>query len=263
MKKIEFFSTIDGVSDVAPIIEAKDLKMPWIEKTKQDYKQRLAVSNGETFFHVARCPAIMDLLQTGYIISSFCDIAIETIKDRPDGFSWIIPNSDLTDLMFENENCEIIQNHSLTHGTTAKYVPQPPNTLETVIKINTPWHMVVPKGMKVLMLPVPYTENFAFTACSGIWEPSMSSNINIQLYWNNLDGKYFIKAGTPLAHLILLSDEKFEFECRDANEKDKKWLKKRKYFQNMSFMLKRNILKTSYDKHFNQESKCPFHKWFK
>jgi hypothetical protein len=60
-----------------------------------------------------------------------------------------------------------------------------------------------------------------------------------------------IKAGTPLAHFIPISEEKFNLVCRDATENDKKWLRKRNFFNNFTFKLKRNLIKDFYHKHFN------------
>jgi len=58
-----------------------------------------------------------------------------------------------------------------------------------------------------------------------------------------------MKAGTPIAQLIPLSEKTYDFVVRDKNEKDEQWLQKFKYFNNMAFQYARNLIKKAYNKH--------------
>lgn len=254
MKNIEFFSTVAGVAEVAPVIEAKKFTLPWFNTCKEDYVNLLKENDGGTFFHVYRCPGIFDLYNHGYILTAWCDIQIETNGDGQ-GFKWTLPNSDLMDVLQDANNTPIVATHSF------QQIPVPPNTLKTIIKINTPWHIIAPKGMKFLINPIAYSDNAVFTNATGILDPSIASEMNFQLYWHLLNGKHTIKAGTPIAHLIPITEDKLGFKCRDANAHDLSWIKKRKYLMNFAFMLRRPFIKKSYEKHF--ESKCPFSRFFK
>lgn len=258
MMKIEFFSSIDGVADSSPILEAKDLQQPWFNEARNDYINKLNEANGGTFAHAYRCPGIFDLYKTGFFVTAWCDIRIETNGD-PNYYRWTLPNAGLIDLMDEAEKSPIIQEHSF--DGVARHLPFPPNTLRSIIKINTPWHIMAPKGMKFMMLPVPYSNDFTFTQSIGILDPAISSAINCQLYWHNLNGSYTIKAGTPLAYIVPITDKKYQLVCRDKNKKDELWLRKNEFLKNFAFTLKRNVMRQSYEKH--NESKCPITKWFK
>lgn len=258
MMKIEFFSSIEGVADSTPILEAKEYQQPWFNEARNDYVKQLDAANGSTFAHVYRCPGIFDLYKTGFLVTAWCDIKIETNGD-PNYYKWTLPNVNLVELMDEAENSPIVQEHSF--DGIAKSVPVPPNTLRSIIKINTPWHIMAPKGVKFMMLPVPYSNDFTFTQSIGILDPSVSSAINCQLYWHQLNGSYTIKAGTPLAYIVPITERKYFFECRDKNKKDERWLKKKEFLKNFTFTFKRTAMKSAYDKH--NESKCPFSRLFK
>jgi hypothetical protein len=258
MMKIEFFSSIDGVADSTPILEAKEYQQPWFNESKKDYIKQLDFANGGTFAHVYRCPGIFDLYKTGFFITAWCDIKIETNGD-PNYYKWTLPNVNLIELMDESEKSPIVEEHSF--DGVAKHLPIPPNTLRSIIKINTPWHIMAPKGVKFMMLPVPYSNDFTFTQSIGILDPSVSSSINCQLYWHKLNGEHTIKAGTPLAYIVPITEKKYAFECRDKNKKDESWLKKREFLKNFTFTFKRTAMKSAYDKH--NESKCPFTRIFK
>lgn len=253
--KIEFFSEVEGLAESVPIINAKDYKMNWFDASRADYLNTLNDNKGLTFAHAYRCPGIFDLYNHGFFLPAWCDIRIETNGD-PSGFKWVLPNADLLDLM---EDKPIINTHSF--DGVGKHIPVPPNTLRTIIKINSPWHVMAPKGVKFLINPIPYSDDFTFTNATGILDPSISSEINFQLYWHNLNGVHTIKAGTPLIHMIPITEKKYELICRDKNARDELWIKKRKFLNNFTFMLKRNYMKKSYEKH--NESKCPFSRLFK
>jgi hypothetical protein len=256
--KIEFFSSIHGVAESTPILHAKDVQHGWFSECRDDYVKRLNAANGGTFAHAYRCPGIFDLFKNGFFIPAWCDIMIETNGD-PNYYKWTIPNVTMVELMNETELAPIVQDHSF--DGVARNIPVPPNTLRSIVKINTPWHIVAPKGIKFIMLPIPYSDDFTFTQSTGILDPSLSDAINLQLYWHKLNGSYTIKAGMPLAYMIPLTEKKYDFICRDKNAYDELWLKKKKFLSNFTFTLKRNQIKQSYEKH--NEKKCPFRSLFK
>jgi hypothetical protein len=43
------------------------------------------------------------------------------------------------------------------------------------------------------------------------------------MFWNGTDEETVIKAGTPLGHLIPISDRKFKMIQRTMNQRDKEW----------------------------------------
>lgn len=241
MKKIEFFSSIDGVADVFPIIPAEDKLPDWVNACRQDFKVKAMQSNNR-FLHTYRCPGIHEILTTGYLVTMPWDVIIETNGD-PWNFKWTVPDVELATLMGDTP---II----VPHNETAVHLPVPPNALSSIIKLATPWHIKTPNNIKLLVLPLSYTNTFEYQHVPGILEPALSTEINIMLRWFVKNGTVKIKAGTPVAHLIPLSDEKFNLECRDANAWDKLWIQKRRYLQNLSFSVNRLKLREAYKAHF-------------
>lgn len=237
MKKIEFYSDIYGLADTVPVVKTSEALPKWINTVRADYKQ-----NQKEKTHLYRCPGIFDLFTTGYIVTAWHDMTIHTDGEN---YRWEIPSQELAVLM---EASQLAQSHN--HRTIGKYLPRPNWTHPSVLKINTPWHVVAPKNVKFLMTQVPYPDSFEFTALNGILDPGISTEVNIQLNWNILNGSHTIKAGTPLAQLIPLSEEQFELVVRDKNAHDEIWSLKRRFFNNMSFVLNRSRIKKMYDAHF-------------
>lgn len=247
MREIIFFSTVNGVADTFPIDYAKNFKFSWVESAKAHYKEKIAKDPGLRFNHVYRCPAIFDLMAEGFTMPMMWDVTIETNGDG-EHFAWSFPSPQLQSLF----DSPLLTGHSADN--TAKYLPIKPGTLKTIIKLNTPWHVIVPNDIKLMMLPLPYPDNYDFENVSGILDPSISSEIDFQLRWNVLNGIRTIKAGTPMAQLIPMTDEKFKLTVRNATSKDLEWVEKRKYYNNCTMVIKRPMVQSLYKKYFNKEN---------
>lgn len=238
MNKIEFFSSISGVADLYPIKASSDIIPKWLNAVKDDFLRE----KHRRQQHLYKCPGIMDILTTGYIITTWHDILVETDGTR---MKLIIPSVELKNALGK----EPTEEHP--PDGIASYFPKRPWSIDSLFKLNTPWHVVAPKNIKFLMTSLPYHDCSGFECVPGILDPKLSTELNIQGYWNiTTPGSYFIEAGTPIAHLIPLSEKTFDFEVRDANDKDKKWLEKRKYFLYFSFIFNRTKAKSVYSKFF-------------
>ena len=96
------------------------------------------------------------------------------------------------------------------------------------------------------MIPIPYGDELYFENVTGILDPSISSEVHIQLRWKVLMGRQTIKAGTPMAQLIPISEDNFDLEVRDATEKDLEWYEKRLYLNNCTMVMKHALVQKAY-----------------
>ena len=229
MKTIEFFSMLPGVADACPVIPASQFRPKWMSSARQDYIDQLKTQEGR-FNHIYQCPGIFDLYNQGFIIPAWHDILIKT-NGNLTGFAWMTPSVEFTDL---TEGRAVVGKHN---DGLDKYLPKKPWALKSIIKFNTPWHIIAPKGLKFLMLPVAYTDSYEFESTIGILDPGISSEINVQVYWNVPNGEHIVKAGTPLAHLVPLTPDKYDILCRDMTAHDEQWIKKRAFFNNFTFII--------------------------
>jgi len=230
-KRIEFFHSEPSIIDNFPIIEAKDLKLKWVQGAKKDFQKRVRdpdtlKKESYEFKHIVRCPGIFDLFKCGYIVTLHKDVVI---KSEREDFSAL-------DSTKGNNKDE-----SNTHfGPFISYQPTtfigaPPWAVDYIIKLNTGWHVVAPEGVKFLQIPISYPDTFDFTSVTGIFDPSISTEVNFQLYWNVKEAETLIRAGTPLGHLIPLTEKRYEWVQRIMNEKDRDWVKKSKSAYDSSF----------------------------
>lgn len=247
MREIVFFSTINGVADAFPIDYSKNFKFNWVEAVRKEYKEILDKNKHTRFNHVYRCPGIFDLMSQGFIMPMPWDVSIET---KGDGihFAWSFPSEDLQEIF----KPPLITGHF--SETMAKHLPVKPGSLSTIIKLNTPWHVIAPADVKFLMMPMPYPDTFEFENAMGILDPGISSEINFQLRWNILDGIHTLRAGTPMAQLVPLTTEKFKLVVRNGTAKDLEWIEKRNYLNTCTMAIKRPMVQNLYKKYFNHET---------
>lgn len=227
---IEFFSTIQGVAESYPIQPAKKVIPEWVKTARQEYQS----SDDKRQSHISKCPGIIDIMTTGFIVTSPWDMEIVSTQDNQIT-TFINPEMET---LLGKPPAQTQMGDSL-----AKHIPKRPWSNKSILKVNTPWH--IKSEHKFMMIPIPYTESFGFEACSGILDPSISSEINVQGYVNGY-GTLEIKAGAPLCQLIPITDEKYNFEVRDMNPDDELWVEKRKFINNSTFTLNKNLIKRLY-----------------
>ena len=222
--EIVFFHNEPSIIDNFPIIESKNLKLQWVNKVKQDFENLVkeGAKKDISFNHLSKCPGIFDLFKYGYVIPLHKDIQI-----RPRGMG------------FESTAVELTSfpNHfqvDTPSERSVNLISKPPWAEEFIIKIDTGWHIIAPKGVKFIMLPIAYPDTFDFTATIGIINPALSTAINFQMFWNGTEDTV-ITAGTPLGHLIPLSEKKFKMVQRIMNQRDLYWVNMLQSAYNTSF----------------------------
>ena len=239
--KIEFFSKIDGVAEAYPIIPAKDFRPKWMSRCKQNYvdtKDRNLPS------HLYQCPGIFDLYNHGFILPLWHDVIIKTQAGQQ-GFQYITPSKTLSKL-YEGDTV------TSQPPDVTKWIPKRPHSIVAIVKLKTPWHIVTPKNVKLLITPVAYSDRYEFESTIGVLDPAINTELNIQGYWNIPNGERKLTAGTPIAHIIPLTEEKYEHVIRDMTEADWRFFKKRIFWKTHSFNHNNSLLKRMYKKHFRR-----------
>lgn len=231
--KIEFFSAVHGVASAYPIIESKKNMPNWMYDARKEYSQ----NENKRDLTISRCPGIVEVLTKGFVVTAWHDIDVVSTEHELNAGS---PSELLNTLLDGNPTLQIQSGEGI-----GKFLPRRPWSNKNILKINTPWH--IKADTKFLMIPLPYTDIFEFESCIGILDPAISSEINVQGYVNGR-GSFTIKAGQPLCQLIPLTQEQYEFVVRDMDDSDEKWLKTRKYLNNSSFIINKNIIRTAYNK---------------
>ena len=218
--KVEFYSVIDGIDLMYPPLPASEVDMDWIKGAKDFYvskqKDKVGATTGA---HL--CSGIRGLLEKAYILTTWNDINITTNGDGA-SFEWEAPDTN-AGLLGENKGVEYFPPEQF-----GGYTNLPPQTLKTVLKFPTPWRVKLPKGWGLMYIPLHYHGENRFTSLVGILDPKITNALHAVLFWHQLKGTTFIKAGTPLCYMVPVKlDEDIEVVIRPANEKELRYDKTR------------------------------------
>jgi hypothetical protein len=224
--KVKFLCSIEAALIAYPVEPINKAVPKWLEteaaEYSKDYKEINANTLSKTTF--TKCKGIRELYKTGWVVRAWQDIYVDANDDG--SFEW---RTKVNQSAYNGVN-EVSAHSPDTFKHCphlSKYVP--------ILKIQTPWVMDIPKGYSALQLPVAYQDNPLFTGVEGIYNRNFGlMDLTIQLFWHGR-GPQMIKAGTPLAHFILIKNEKIECEVRVMNEEEVKVSRLQRMLKNICF----------------------------
>lgn len=207
--KVQFFTLDSAVQELQPIIKASDYKPKWWSKAQNQLIEDIKKSH--PFKSTAKCPGIFNLIRHGWILKTWQDIVIKTNGDKQT-FEWQSPTTKIS--------------HGISFNTKEQlsdFYNDWGNALSCVIKIETPWRVIVPKGYYLHEGPVPYADETYFTTLPGFYSQEYGvAQINVQLKWFALNDEILIPAGTPIAHYMLVPQQHYPMESMVATKEQKK-----------------------------------------
>jgi len=215
--KLEFVALLTEVAQIMPILPASKHQWQWAKDALENYKKEKDNNKTNRFTHVSRCPGILGITKSGWIQRAWQDIVIETNGDGK-SFKWKTPiNQAVTD-SDNNWKWDYVSHHP--EELFGLYNPDK-NCLQTIIKIQSPWMVYIPKGYYLMSMPLPYPDRHEWTAATGFLDPDYGPNfLNVQMFWHNLNGQTVIPAGTPLCQYILVKKQSVETIVRECNNND-------------------------------------------
>lgn len=216
---IEFFSLIPEVAELAPIQHARNFRPDLLINATKDYANEKTKDGFGTnkLISTAKCPGIYNYARHGWVLTTWQDITIETNGDGS-SFLWTSP-IDQTKCTNGRMVGEAIGSHP--REQYANYIGGSiPQSLDTVIKVNTPWRCNVPEGYYLQEAPLPYSTEKRFTTMTGFFSKEHGlAELSVQLFWHVMNGKTLIKAGTPIAHYMLIPKDQPEMISMAATPK--------------------------------------------
>ena len=186
----------------------KPTNLEWYKKALDDFK------NNKNQKHIAKCPGINSIVKTGWIQKTYQDIVVTTNGDKK-SFKVEV---EIDQAKGPGGDCIGNYVNFITADVFSKFKPANKFSMETLIKIQSPWIVYIPEGYKLLVMPVAYSDQNLFTSTTGLLKGM--NFLNVQLFWHNLNGTQKIKKGTPLSQYILVKDIDVKEEYKLADKKD-------------------------------------------
>jgi len=175
-------------------------------------------------------------MKQGYIVRSWFDLTIRPLGDGR--FECHIPQGIFSYLKERNFNKQLISWFSADEP--AHSIPLAANQAQSLIKITLPWSVSIPKGWKLMAIPIPYPDITEFTAVHGTLEEGELYDINAIIKVNQVDKEFTIFAGTPLFQFIPINTSVPQVEILDYTETIKQTALKHKFASNNTFIIHKN-----------------------
>ena len=227
--KIHWWSVIDGVDKVTPILPAKEFIPDWWKRV-----ERFINKNHDQKGTVRNCPSFPEYINQGFVVPLWCDLHIEI---KHDGYEWHSPDKMFN---FSSHSDEQFRN----------YLPQHmKDNTSMVLKPSCPWRVKTPPGWSVWQLPMTYHYNPLFETLPGIIWSDIHHEINQQMLMKQY-GEFVIKRGTPLAMYVPYERNKYTYDVSGPNEQNTKW-------ENTAYTHVRIKFKGGYKLHQAEVKKCP------
>ena len=231
--KIRWWSVIDGVEKVTPIVPAKEYIPDWwkrVERIIESASDDKLLNKGT----IRNCPSFPEYLTQGFVVPLWCDV---NIKIEHESFEWRTPDKTFS---FSSHADSQFRDH------LPQYVQD--NT-SMVLKPTCPWRVKTPPGWSVWQLPMYYHYNPFFETLPGIIWSDIHHEINQQMLMKRY-GEFTIKRGTPLAMYVPYERNKYTYDISGPNEENATW-------SNESWIHVRSKFKGGYKLHQAEVKKCP------
>jgi hypothetical protein len=208
--EIIFSSTLKGLPEIVPIRESKYFIPEWFKKAPAFPAGRNKLTDMPT---VKNCPGFIDFFKLGYVLPAWCDFHLEITED---GATPKTPGDAF----------------SVTYHAPHQFSDYLPEHIKQKVKLAfkpaCPWTVHTRKGIKLLELPLIHHYNPDFYATGGLLDTYLFHEINPVLIFTKT-GEFFIKRGTPLAMLIPIQTEEFNFIVRESTDEDSHGMGKQIY----------------------------------
>tara|TARA_A100001201_G_C4071035_1_gene195809 strand:- start:26 stop:763 length:738 start_codon:yes stop_codon:yes gene_type:complete len=227
--KIHWWSTIEEVQKVSPVLPAKEFIPDWWKRV-----ERMIDSRVDSKGTVRNCPSFPEFITQGFVVPLWCDLHINIEHDK---FEWKTPDkmfsfSSHADMQFRDWVPKNVKDNS-----------------SMVLKPNCPWRVKTPPGWSVWQLPMFYHFNPLFETLPGIIWSDIHHEVNQQMLIKQY-GEFVIPRGTPLAMYVPYERNKYTYDVSGPNVENASWA-------NEAFLHVRSKFKGGYKLHQNEIRKCP------
>lgn len=195
-KKVTFIPKNDYVIEYASKPEPMSKNFPtWWRKSDPYVGGVKKVMGGQYNSTVKKCPGIQDLLTTGYLLKTPCDIYIDTTGDE---------------LIYEvsETHASSITLHSPDQVTAWEYDTD--RFTKDVFRIHPMWVIATEKGYSTLFIHPSFHNTLPFETVPAIIDTDMYASDGPFSVKLKRGFKGVIEAGTPLVQCIPYKREEFE-----------------------------------------------------
>lgn len=231
---VDCFTTNSSVNDLFPIQKASKFYPQWWKDLPKTFE--LPNNWGLTIPHATMkgCIGFTNTYNNGFMIPLWADLLVQT-----DPTNWLYQ-------------------FSTAHKVDSHDKEQIGSDLYHHLKLISPWTLKEKSGVKFMWTSAFYNqlaELSAYHILPGIMDFKYNHGTNVNMFFPKVDNKILFKAGTPLAHIIPMSENKVEIKTHVVTEAEMEKIEPASYVSTFinKYDINKKILKA-------KEKGCPFAK---
>lgn len=206
--KITWWSTVEGLEKVTPILPSKDAPLPSYWKSIP----RQATANPFDKGTIKACPALPDFFDSGYVMPLWCDTHFSFEQKQGTSVNYTVTTSD-TRFNFTHHGDDQFKD----------YLPDRiKDSVKMVLKANCPWRVKTPPGYSMLQFPMYYHFDQMFEVLPGLIWTDIHHELNQQMVIKEF-GEFTLKRGHPLALYIPYRREEFTDVIQGPTAQNMAW----------------------------------------
>jgi hypothetical protein len=213
---VDAFTDHPGAFEFFPIQKAAKFLPEWWKRLPSNREANFGPGLDVKVTTIKRCEGIIGQYKSGFIIPLWAELALAVDGEGGYSFLWSNPWT---------------KNDSITQHTQGDFAGYSPGHIH--IKIASPWLLQEKTGVQFMWTQPSWNliDNlFNFNVLPGVLEYKQNRATHINMYLKDQKARFNLQAGTPLAHVIPMSDKDVEIRPQLLNELDFEVIRKRSGF---------------------------------
>ena len=215
--EVTFFTQYEELREAMPPVQASKFWPEWFKKQGGAKNWELGSekngmapdgSHQEGYQTVKSCPAVLDVLNMGYIIPLWCDYKVKRIEksqECPQGIVWRMPAGPFNNMFGAATH---------PHEQMDAY-PFPPDTFEGTFKLLNPWGVKTPKGYSCYVCATHYNKQGNLEILNGVIDTDIYHELHVNTWFTApLNEEITLNMGMPIVQIIPFKREEYKMDIK-------------------------------------------------
>lgn len=214
--EVTFFTQYEELKEALPPVPASKFWPEWFKNQKGGNWEPGMEKNGTSFDGsrqdgyqtVKSCPAVLDVLNMGYVIPLWCDYKVKRIEKNencPQGIVWRMPAGPFNNMFGASTH---------PHEQMDAW-PFPPDTFEGTFKLLNPWGVKTPPGYSCYVCAPHYNKHPNLEVLNGVIDTDIYHELHVNTWFSApIDEEVVLPIGMPIVQIIPFKREDYQMEIK-------------------------------------------------
>jgi hypothetical protein len=214
---VTFFTNWEELKEAMPPVPATKFWPEWFKKQSGAKNMELGSekngmapdgSHQDGYQTVKSCPAVLDVLNMGYVIPLWSDYKVKRVEKNehcPQGIVWRMPAGPQSNMFGAATH---------PHEQMDAY-PFPPDTFEGTFKLINPWSVKTPPGYSCYVCAPHYNKHGNLEVLNGVIDTDIYHELHVNTWFTApIDEEVLLPISMPIVQIIPFKREDFQMDIK-------------------------------------------------